>query len=269
MALIATRLFQRRSLRMTPATAGKSESELARAARLATLGELSASIAHEVNQPLGAILSNTDAAQLLLAQRPLPVEELRRIVARIRADNLRAHEVIRRLRTLMERHEVEFNPVDVHDVLDDAIQLLAGEAKQRRVEFECRSAPGCAIVLGDKVQLQQVMLNLMVNAMDAMRCTPVPLRKVEVVARAGDSDIEVQISDRGHGLGELDPETLFKSFFTTKEGGMGLGLSIARSILLAHQGSIAAAPRPGGGAVFSVRLPASGSADSDNSGMCS
>jgi signal transduction histidine kinase len=180
---------------------------------------------------------------------------LRHILADIRADDLRAHAVIRRLRALLERHETARQPVDVHAALADTVRLVAGEAQRRRVRIELVAGASRATVQADPVQVQQVVLNLVLNAMDAMSATPIERRTVAVATRDGDGCIEVTVSDRGHGLRGQDAERLFDSFFTTKPHGMGLGLSIARSIVQAHHGRIAAAPRPGGGAVFTLHLP--------------
>jgi C4-dicarboxylate-specific signal transduction histidine kinase len=230
--------------------------ELAHAARLAAAGELSASIAHEINQPLGAILSNADAAEMLLARPQVPLAEVRRILADIRADDLRAHEVIRRLRGLLERREAERRQMDVHVAVTDALAVLAGEARRRRVELAFQRGATRGLVLGDGVQLQQVLLNLLLNAMDASAGLPAALRRVIVETSDDEDAVVVRVSDRGTGFGPHDGEALFASFFSTKKGGLGLGLSIARAIVQAHEGTIHAAPRAGGGAVFTMRLPA-------------
>jgi len=247
--------LQQRRLNVTRAELRRRETELLRATRLATLGELSASIVHEITQPLGAILANAAAAELLLAQRQLPLDELRRILADIRADESRAHAVIQRLRALLERRELEGAEIDLHAALADVSKILAGAARQRQIRIVLRPRAQRCTVLGDQIQMQQLMLNLLINAMDAMGETPPALRTVEVDTCDGPRGIELRVSDRGHGFAAEQSEALFASFFTTKNGGMGLGLSIARAIVRAHRGSIAAAPRPGGGAVFTVLLP--------------
>lgn len=235
------------------------QNELMRASRMVMMGELSVWIAHEINQPLGAILANTAAAELLLAQRQLPLGELRDVLADIltdiRTDDLRAHDVIRSLRGLLEEQDVAASELDLHHTLAESARVLAADARRRQVQFVFLPRATNCCVLGDKVQLQQVMINLLINAMDAMQQTPVAARTVEIETADRDDCVEVQVRDRGHGFGALDGEALFASFFTTKQGGMGMGLSIARTIVQAHHGSIAAMPRAGGGAVFVVQLP--------------
>jgi C4-dicarboxylate-specific signal transduction histidine kinase len=253
--LLALVLVQRRALRHAHEDLRRRDAELAHAARLAAAGELSASIAHEISQPLGAILSNADAAEMLLALPQVPLAELRQILADIRADDLRAHEVIRRLRALLERHETERRPIELQPAVADALGLVADEARRRRTALVLRHAATRASVLADRVQLQQVMLNLLLNALDASVCVPAAQREILVETSEDAGEVVLRVSDRGAGFGAHPAESLFASFFSTKPGGLGLGLSIARSIVEAHQGSIAADPRPGGGAVFTIRLP--------------
>jgi C4-dicarboxylate-specific signal transduction histidine kinase len=257
-AAVSLALFvrERRALRAARTALQRRENELAHAARLAAAGELSASIAHEINQPLGAILANADAAELLLARPQVPLEELRQALADIRADDMRAHEVIGRVRALLERHETERRELDLHAALGDAIKLVSGEARRRRIAIVPAFGAIDATVRGDAVQLQQVVLNLLLNAMDAMSDTAATRRLVSVVTRDRGARIELVVSDRGHGFSATQAQRLFDSYYTTKPHGMGLGLSIARSIVGAHGGRIEAAPRPGGGAVFTVLLPA-------------
>jgi C4-dicarboxylate-specific signal transduction histidine kinase len=249
-------VVQRRALVAARRQLRMRDGELAHAVRLAAAGELSASIAHEINQPLGAILSNADAAEMLLARPQVPLAEVRRILADIRSDDLRAHEVIRRLRGLLERRETERRPTDVHAPVGDALAVLASEAARRRVELVLQRAATRTLVLADSVQLQQVLMNLVINAMDACAGMPEPLRRVLVETADIEGGVLVRVSDRGEGFGPHESEALFTSFFSTKKGGMGLGLSIARTIVEAHDGTIVAAPRAGGGAVFTLRLPA-------------
>jgi signal transduction histidine kinase len=255
--LIAKLVRQRRALVAARSEAQEHRSELAHAGRLAMVGELSASIAHEINQPLGAILSNADAAELLLESRDVRLDEVRQILGDIRSDTLRAHEVIRRLRSLLEKHEVELREVDLHAALADVIQVVAAEAQRREIDVQTRLGARAAIVQGDKVQLQQVVLNLTLNAMDAMAGTPPGLRRVTLTTADADGRVELQVRDNGHGIKEQDAGRIFSSFYTTKEGGMGLGLSIARSIVQAHGGTLSASSRPGRGAVFTLCLPKS------------
>jgi signal transduction histidine kinase/ABC-type uncharacterized transport system substrate-binding protein len=248
-------LLQRRRRREAEAELGHRRSELERAIRFATVGELTASIAHEINQPLGAILSNADAAEMLFKRGAASPEVLREILSDIRRDDLRAHEVIRRLRLLLDKNEVEQVETSLHSTLADALALLETEARRRGVAIVTRFAAADDRLLADPVQLQQVLLNLALNAMDAMDSTPPGTRTLEVgTADRGDA-VELTVADRGQGIEATRRETVFESFYTTKLTGMGLGLPIVRAIVVAHQGQVAVTAREGGGSVFVVTLP--------------
>ena len=230
--------------------------ELAHVSRLAMAGELTAAIAHEINQPLGAILSNADAAEMILGSGSDRQDELRAILADIRRDDLRASEVIRRLRTLLARHEVERRPLDVNAVVADAVAAVRGEASRRGVALESRPAPVAVVTQGDAIQLQQVLINLLLNSMDAVKDLPAERQAVSIsVARRSDL-VVVTVRDRGHGIKSDDLPRLFDSFFTTKRQGMGLGLSIARTIVESQGGRVWAENEDEGGATFWIELPA-------------
>ncbi|WP_188131084.1 ATP-binding protein [Paraburkholderia panacisoli] len=253
---IAALLVQRRRRRVAEDEATRRRSELARAARFASVGELSASIAHEVGQPLGAILSNTDAAELLLKSQWAEASELHEIFADVRRDALRANEVVQRLRALLQKQAVAFGPVRLDAALKDMLVLVAPEARRRGVIVESDFAAGSTEILGDKVQLEQVLLNLTINAMDAMHDVAPSRRVLSISTRLVTDGIELAVADRGHGISADAATQLFEAFYTTKPHGMGLGLSIVRSIVDAHDGRLAAAPREGGGSIFTVWLPA-------------
>lgn len=230
---------------------------LAHTMRLATLGELTASIAHEVNQPLGAILSNADAAEMLLDSDAPPLAEVRQILADIRRDDLRASDVIQRVRSLVGRREVQRVPLDLNEVVDGVLRLVAHDAQRRGVAIVRDLAPGLPPVCGDRVQLEQIMLNLLLNAMDAMKDTPVATRQIALATmHPGAGTVLVRIRDSGHGIAPDRLPRIFDSFFTTKEDGMGLGLALARSIAESHGGRITAENNPAGGATFSLLIPA-------------
>jgi PAS domain S-box-containing protein len=229
---------------------------LAHAQRLATVGELTALIAHEINQPLGAILSNADAAEMLLEKQNPRLDEVRQILTDIRKDDLRASEVIRRMRTLLRKRDVEMLPLDLNGAVSEVLRLIETDARRRGVAVEAELDSGLPVVPGDKVHLQQVLLNLVVNSMEAMADTPETKRRLAVCTRrAPDGGAEILVTDAGHGIPADRPQKLFESFYTTKKEGMGLGLSIARSIIEAHHGRIWAENNTDGGATFHFTLP--------------
>lgn len=257
---IGALLLQRLRRRQAEAEAARRRLELGRAMRFAAMGELTASIAHEINQPLGAILANADAADLMLRQGHASHGQLREILADIRRDDLRAHEVIRRLRALLEKREVEHQPLRLHPALKDLLGLLAPEAERRGIVVEQQFDARDDSLQGDAVQLQQVLMNLALNAMDAMEQTPAAERRLRIgTADHGDA-IELTVADRGAGIADAMHGAIFESFVTTKSHGMGLGLPIVRAIVEAHGGRIAVSSPPGGGASFTVTLPRRGPA---------
>jgi C4-dicarboxylate-specific signal transduction histidine kinase len=254
-ALIAGLLFERRRRRAAEHSVEAQRLELAHASRLAVAGELTASIAHEINQPLGAILSNADAGELMLQSEGDHRAELRAILKDIRADDRRASEVIRRLRDLLDNHAHEHAPFQFNDVLRDLTSILSSEAKRRGMTLDIRPSATDTIVRGDRIQIQQVLINLVLNAMDAISELPEERRVVVVSTSNGAGRVAVQVSDNGPGIAREHLPRLFDSFFTTKLKGMGLGLSIARTLVSAHGGRIWAENAPGGGAAFNVELP--------------
>jgi C4-dicarboxylate-specific signal transduction histidine kinase len=252
---IVALLAQRRERRRAEARAAGRGSELARVARFAAAGELSASIAHEVKQPLGAILSNAEAAELLVTSPHVDFDELREILADVKRDALRANDVVQRLRALLEKQDVVFSPLQLDATLADALALVAPEARRRAIRIDTQFDAGGLEVNGDHVQLQQVLLNLAVNAMDAMQESASEDRVLSVATKRQGEGVEIVVADRGSGFGAASPQQLFEPFYTTKPHGMGLGLSIVRSVVEAHHGHVSAALRKGGGTGIVVWLP--------------
>jgi PAS domain S-box-containing protein len=225
--------------------------------RVATLGELSGALAHELNQPLTSILSNAQAALQFLAREPADLAEVRDILQDIVDEDRRAGEVIRRLRSLLRKGETARQPLDVNEVTNDVLRLLHSELIASGVAVTLQLAPGLPTVEGDRVALQQVLLNLIVNACDAMRLDELPERRMAVTtALDGDGAVLVAIADRGAGLPLDGAERVFEPFFTTKEHGLGLGLVICRSIVAAHGGHLSATNNADRGATFWFTLPA-------------
>ena len=239
--------------------AEEADRRAAQVSRLALLGELTASIAHEINQPLGAILSNADALEMLLESTNGRPEEIRTILSDIRREGLRASEVVSHVRTLVRRRAMEMTPLDVNEVAEEVMGLAGAESRRRGVVIETEFASDLPEVRGDRVWLHQLFLNLIVNAMDAMGPVETGKRRLLLrTCRDGDGRVEVAVADTGHGIPAGLLPRLFESFVTTREDGMGLGLAISRSIVEAHGGRIRAENNPGGGATLRFTLPADG-----------
>ncbi len=235
--------------------AEESGRRLAHATRFAAVGELTAMVAHEINQPLTAILSNAEAGELLLKSPAPPLDDIRDILADIRKDDLRADAAIRGIRTLLQRREFQSRPVNVNEMVSQVLRLIAGDALYRRVTVRRDLAADLPTVMGDASHIEQVLVILIVNGMDAMKDTPEPEREIIVTTRRdSDARVEVAVRDRGHGISEKSMPQLFDSFYTTKADGMGLGLSIARSMIAVHGGRIWAENAPDGGAIFRFTL---------------
>jgi signal transduction histidine kinase/integral membrane sensor domain MASE1 len=234
-----------------------SREELAHFLRVSTVGELTASLAHELNQPLAAILANAQAARLTLSGggEPCAVMEM---LADIEEEDKRAGEVIRRLRELLRKRQPEHEPLDLNALAADVARMVGYDATLRNVTLRLDLAAPAPMVNGDRVQIQQVVLNLLVNAMDAMADAPEERRTAVVATCAMDGAVQLSVSDTGTGFPDGSPERLFEPFYTTKLSGMGMGLAIARSIVTAHGGRIWARNNVGAGATFTLSLPLSG-----------
>jgi two-component system, LuxR family, sensor kinase FixL len=227
---------------------------LAQASRFAAMGELTASIAHEINQPMSAILSNVDAAEMLLDAGQQDSAELRQILEDIRSDDLRASEVIRHIRGLANKREVAFVRFDMNELARAVLRLVAPTARRRGVMVTSRFAQ-VPSVYGDRIHVQQVLLNLLFNGMDAVADMIPERRRLEIATvQAEAGDVEVRIRDWGDGIPPGQCERIFDSFYTTKEHGMGLGLSITRTLVEANGGRICAENHPDAGAVFRFTL---------------
>jgi len=234
--------------------AEESGRQLAQATRFAAVGELTAMVAHEINQPLCAILSNAEAAEIMLRGEQPPLDELREIIADIRKDDLRADAAIRGIRSLLRRRDYEPRPVDLVATIHHVFKLSAGDALHRRVPIRHELAADLPWVTGDRSSIEQVLVILIVNGMDAMKETPEAARDLVVTAHRDGEFVEVRVGDRGHGIAAANMSQLFDSFFTTKADGMGMGLSIARSMIFTHGGRIWAQNAPDGGATFHFTL---------------
>jgi len=233
-----------------------TQAELAHAARITTMGEMAASLAHEVTQPLSAIILNGNACLRWLSAEPPDLSEVRKSVERIVRDATRTGEVIARIRALTGRTATEKERLDLNEAIEQVLVLLGAELRRNQVEVRTRLHPGLAPVLGDRVQLQQLLLNLFINANEAM--SAVAERPRELVVSSADHDLsQVVVSVRDNGAG-LDPQLgdrIFDAFVSTKPGGLGMGLAICRSIVESHGGRLWAEADDGPGTTFRFTIP--------------
>ncbi|WP_175106831.1 sensor histidine kinase [Pararobbsia alpina] len=239
--LIAALFLQRRRARRAEKAAAEQRSALDQASRLAVLGELTAGIAHEINQPLGAIMSNADAAQMMLEQQPPQTSEAAAVIVSIQRASARASDVVQKVRSLARGKPLELRPLHLNDVVREATELMMSNTTNAGVTSELRLANDLPRVAGDKSALQQILINVIFNAIDAMKGVPRPSRRLIIsTSLAAPDEIALSVSDSGHGLTDEAQRHLFDSFFTTKPAGMGLGLTIVRSIVEAHGGRLSA-----------------------------
>jgi len=240
-------------------TLAESELELARVSRLVTMGELTASIAHEVNQPLSAVVNNANACYVLTEQGNPPLEEIREALTEIVDDAERASAVIARVRQLATKAPLERTLLDLRDVVADVFALARHESERRRVTLRSELPETLPAVLGDRVQLQQVLLNLVVNGMEASSAVDEPRRVLTVAGRQamrdGTPEVVVSVRDAGVGVIAEQAAKLFEAFYTTKPEGMGMGLAISHSIIVVHGGRLWVEPNDGPGATFLFSLP--------------
>jgi signal transduction histidine kinase len=223
--------------------------------RVSTMGQLSAAIAHQLNQPLAAILGNAEAARRMLDRADMSVQEIRDILDDIVAEDHRAAEIIRRLRALYRRGEIEPSRLDLNDLVRETLDLLRAELVARQVTPAVELDPSRPTVLGNAVQLQQVLLNLVLNAADAMQGVEASRRRVIIRTRGWPDGVELCVVDRGTGLSAENMQRVFEPFWTTKAEGLGLGLAICHAIVTAHHGTLAVTDHADGGAVFCATLP--------------
>jgi len=246
------------SRRWSEMVAQQLREDLTHVGRVSTVGELTASLAHELNQPLNAILFNAQAAQRLLASNAANLEEVREILADIVEDDERAGAVIHRLLGLLKKGRLEFTELELNELVGEVTRLVSGDAILRHVSVRLELAPRLPRVRGDRVQVQQVVLNLVLNGLDAMRESATGDRTLVLrTAMEGSAAVRVSVRDSGAGVDEAELDHIFKAFYTTKSAGLGMGLAIARSIVEAHGGRLQAENNPDGGATFSFTLPVS------------
>ena len=256
--LIAGLVFEHRR-RQAEIDLRRNLAALAHLDRRAAMGALATSLAHELNQPLNAILQNAGMAQSLLTSATLPSElsEITDIIGDIRKDDIRASDVIRRMRGLLQKYELETHPVDLNDVVQETVAIVRPDARSRQIEMNVELVDGIRPILGDRVHLQQVLLNLLMNAMDTVADMPPERHHVRVSTTQSEGAVRLAVSDTGRGIPFDKLTTIFEPFYTTRNGGsgMGMGLAIARGIIEAHDGRIAAGNNIAGGTTVWFSLP--------------
>ena len=258
-AVLAFWAVRDRRFRSAQRAARHLQSADTHAGRLALVGEIAGSIAHEISQPLSAILTNADAAESLLNQPQPPLDEIRRMLADIRRDDLRANDIVRHLHSLLKRRELHTTMLDLNEVAATALTLIQPVARKRLVTVRSSLDPSLPPVHGDAIHLEQVLLNLMMNAMDAMASNTAngtTERILDVTTVRYDKySAAITVTDTGPGIAAAYRPRIFDSFFSTKQEGMGLGLAIARTIVHAHGGKIWQEGTSAGGAAFKFTIP--------------
>jgi len=233
----------------------QSQATLAHVTRMTTSGEITAAIAHEVNQPLSAAITNSSTCLMWLEREPADVQEARDAASRCLDDVTRAADIISRIRRLFNKGTPQRTPVAVRDIVDEMIGLLRNEAERHSISIRSDLAVDCPVAIADRVQLQQVFMNLMANAIDAMKGNASPCELVIRSKQTDDGQLQIEVSDSGPGVGEQQTNQIFNAFFTTKPEGTGMGLSISRSIIESHGGRLWVTANSGRGATFHFTLP--------------
>jgi signal transduction histidine kinase len=255
---IGALVFERRARRQADGRARQQLAISAHLERRLAMGEMAAALAHELNQPLSAIRFNAEAADRLLGSNRGSIDDLREILRDITREDARASEIIQRQRAMLQKRAVEHRPLDLNDVVRESLAIVAHHAESKRVRIDAEPGGGSCLVNGDQVTLQQVVVNLVVNAIDAMASTPPSDRRLVVTTTATPHGVEVAVQDFGEGIAPDMMSRLFDPFVSTKADGMGIGLTVVRGIVEAHGGTIQARNNSGRGATFSFKLPVIG-----------
>ena len=233
----------------------KLQAGLAHVSRVTILGELTASLAHEVNQPLAGITSSADACLHWLAAHPPNVDKARRAIERITRDAKRASDVVARVRNLAKKAPLQRTWVDINETIEETISLATRELSQNNVSLETQLAENLPQILADRIQLQQVILNLIINACEALTAADDEFRKLSISTAREMDGVALTVRDTGVGIDPQQIETVFEAFHTTKPGGMGMGLAVSRSIIEGHGGRLWAEPNEPRGAIFKFTIP--------------
>jgi two-component system sensor kinase FixL len=241
----------------TEAQLRQLQADFTHAARVSTLGELATSIAHEVNQPLAAIVTNAETSLRWLKREDVSLSKLETLTTRIIANARRASDIVQRVRGMAVKHEPERTALDLNDIVEEALLVVRHDIDSRSIDLAVKYGERLPKVIGDRIQLQQVVVNLLVNSVQAMAQAGGSARQIELRTGAdGEGAVTFTIRDTGPGIAEANVDRIFDSFFTTKDTGMGIGLVICQSIIVGHGGSITASNHPDGGAEFRFSLPA-------------
>jgi C4-dicarboxylate-specific signal transduction histidine kinase len=233
----------------------KLQAGLAHVSRVTILGELTASLAHEVNQPLAGIVSSADACLHWLAAQPPNVDKARRAIQRITRDAKRASDVVARVRNLAKKAPLQRTWVDINETVEETISLATRELSQNNVSLETQLAENLPQILADRIQLQQVILNLIINACEALTAADDEFRELSISTAREMDGVALTVRDTGVGIDPQQIETVFEAFHTTKPGGMGMGLAVSRSIIEGHGGRLWAEPNEPHGAIFKFTIP--------------
>jgi signal transduction histidine kinase len=252
--LIIGLLYQRRARQRAELDSRKNLALAADASRRQTMAALSSSVAHEIGHPLCSMICNTQALQRMITADQATPDAIDEILSDIASEGIKATQIIDRNRAMLRSRQLDKKPIDLHAVISESLALVGHEMKARRIEATVQQSSNPCVISGDQVLLQQVLVNLLINAMDAMAETPPARRRLIIRTEVRAEDVVVSVCDTGTGLEERVKDTLFTPFVTTKAHGLGIGLTIARRIVDAHGGSIDAENNPEGGATFTVTL---------------
>jgi C4-dicarboxylate-specific signal transduction histidine kinase len=252
--LIVGLLYQRRARQRAESESRRNLALAAVASRRQTMSALTSSIAHELGQPLSAMIHNAQAARMMITANRATPDTMGEILSDIESEGVQAAQIIDRHRTMLRGHQLDTKPIDLHDVIHKSLALFTHDMRTRQIEATMNLSSSPCIINGDQVLLQQVLVNLVMNAMDAMAETPPERRRVTIRTEVRAAGVEVSVSDNGTGLPTQINGTLFAPFVTTKAHGLGIGLTITQSIVDAHRGTIDARNNPEGGATFTVIL---------------
>ena len=252
--LIVGLLYQRRARHRAELESRKNLALAADASRRETMSALTSSIGHELGQPLSAMMHNAQALQMMVTANRATSDTIGEMLSDIETQGVRATQIVDRHRTMLRSRQMQKQPLDVHAVIEESLALVAHDMRARQVELIVNLSSNPCIISGDQVLLQQVLVNLVMNAIDAMADTPPARRRITIRCDVRTSDVEISVRDTGKGLPADVTGTLFAPFVTTKSHGLGIGLTIVRTIIDAHGGTIDARNNPDGGATFTVTL---------------